>query len=103
LVEGHFGFRSCHLREEGRERLDEVKKTDYSCVLVAADQLKGLWKHRRSIACDRVFEHSRPLIVVTSQLGRGIRDQKERGKKRSWLKSQLKERKGLLKGREKRN
>lgn len=28
LVEGNLGFRSCHLREEGRERFDEIEESD---------------------------------------------------------------------------
>lgn len=30
LVEGHLGLRSCHLREEGRKGLDQVKEAYYS-------------------------------------------------------------------------
>lgn len=63
LVEGHLSLRSCHLREEGRKGLDQVKEAYYIPPLAFDDQLRPI-RDRLSRPRARRFGDSRPLIVA---------------------------------------
>ena len=63
LIEGHLSLRSCHLREEGRKGLDQVKEAYYIPPSAFDLQLRAI-RDGLSGLRDEVSGDSRPLMVA---------------------------------------
>jgi hypothetical protein len=68
LVEGHLGLRSCHLREEGRKGLDQVKEAYYNPPSAFDDPLSRFETYCRDrVQGEGSGTHGRSWWLTSSQ------------------------------------